>query len=119
MAKSYDQLLQQIAALQAEADRVRRKEVDEVIARIRDAIKHYGITAAELGFSGAAKAGKPGRPKGTGAKPGRPKKAGKPVAAQYRDANGNTWSGRGKRPNWLRDALASGRTLEEFKVSAA
>jgi len=27
-----------------------------------------------------------------------------------------TWSGRGKRPNWLKAQLAAGRTLEEFRI---
>jgi len=39
-------------------------------------------------------------------------------AARYRDpANPfQTWSGRGKRPTWLRDYLESGRLLQEFEV---
>jgi len=41
---------------------------------------------------------------------------GSKVAAKFRDADGNTWAGRGKRPVWLREALAAGRTLEEFAV---
>lgn len=28
----------------------------------------------------------------------------------------NTWSGRGKRPTWLRDAIAAGGSLEQFRV---
>jgi len=42
----------------------------------------------------------------------------KPVAAKYRnpaDAS-QTWSGRGKRPRWLADALAAGKALESFAV---
>ena len=27
-----------------------------------------------------------------------------------------TWSGRGKRPRWLKDALAAGARLDDFKV---
>ncbi|MEZ1894432.1 H-NS histone family protein [Pseudomonas aeruginosa] len=38
--------------------------------------------------------------------------------ARYRDpANPfNTWSGRGKRPTWLREYLDAGRTLAEFEI---
>ncbi|WP_370652302.1 H-NS family nucleoid-associated regulatory protein [Caballeronia sp. TF1N1] len=38
--------------------------------------------------------------------------------ARYRDpANPfNTWSGRGKRPHWLRDYLDQGRLLTDFEV---
>lgn len=28
----------------------------------------------------------------------------------------NTWTGQGRRPKWLLEAIAAGRTLEEFKV---
>jgi DNA-binding protein H-NS len=37
-------------------------------------------------------------------------------APRFRDAQGNVWVGRGPRPKWLREALASGKTLEEFAV---
>ena len=38
---------------------------------------------------------------------------------RYRDpANPfNTWVGRGKRPQWLRNYLMNGRTLDEFLIS--
>ncbi|MBT2323945.1 H-NS histone family protein, partial [Variovorax paradoxus] len=38
-------------------------------------------------------------------------------SAKYSDGQGNSWSGMGKRPYWLRDALAAGRTLEEFATA--
>jgi DNA-binding protein H-NS len=34
----------------------------------------------------------------------------------YGDDKGNTWSGRGKRPNWLRNALIVGEALEQFRL---
>ena len=41
------------------------------------------------------------------------------VAAKYRNpANpALTWSGRGKRPAWVNEALAAGKTLEDLAVS--
>jgi DNA-binding protein H-NS len=33
---------------------------------------------------------------------------------KYRDNNGNTWSGRGSQPRWLRAAIASGKKIEDF-----
>lgn len=42
----------------------------------------------------------------------------KPVAAKYRnpaDAS-QTWSGRGKRPRWLADAISAGKKLESFAI---
>jgi DNA-binding protein H-NS len=35
---------------------------------------------------------------------------------KYRNETGGTWGGRGKRPDWLRAALASGKTLADFEV---
>jgi DNA-binding protein H-NS len=109
----------QIAALQAQADALRKKEVAEVVAKIKDAIAHYGLTAADLGLAtGARKNAK--LPAAGGDKPAskqRKKKAGpKPSArtVKFKDDNGNTWGGMGKRPAWFKAALASGKTPEEL-----
>lgn len=113
MAKTYEQLMRQIENLKTEADKLRRKEAEGVIVRIREAIEHYGITAADLGLAargaaaGARKRGKGGARKARTAT----------TAVKYRgEQPDQTWVGRGKRPQWLRDALAAGRKLEEFKV---
>ncbi len=136
---TYEKLQRQIATLQAQADKLRRKEVDEVIERMRTAIAFYGITAQELGFSDGAAPMRTKAARGAAAKPAAkesgagkharksPRKStgrrGKAAAAsqeaRYRDENGNAWVGRGKRPQWLRDALAAGRTLDEFRVAPA
>lgn len=123
MAKTYEQLQKEIQKLQAEADRIRRKEVDDVVGRIREAIDFYGLTAADLGLGPAAvksakvtKAAKaPGRKRRSPGKAAAPKK--EAAAPMYRDETGRTWGGRGKRPQWLRDALAAGRTLAEFRIA--
>ncbi|MCZ8113228.1 MAG: H-NS family nucleoid-associated regulatory protein [Betaproteobacteria bacterium] len=114
----------QIAALQAKADEIRKKEVGEVVAKIKDAIAHYGLTAADLGLgTAAAKATKvPGAVK-RGRKPGRkaggkaktPKQA---RAAKYTDGQGRTWGGIGKRPDWFKAALAAGKTPEDLLIKS-
>ena len=44
-----------------------------------------------------------------------PPKSNKPVlAAKYKDDAGHIWSGRGPRPRWLTEALASGKTLAQM-----
>jgi DNA-binding protein H-NS len=46
-----------------------------------------------------------------------PKTSGSKVAAKYRNkATGETWSGRGLQPRWLKAALASGKKLADFSV---
>ena len=108
----------QIAALQAQADALRKKEIAEVVAKIKDAISHYGLTAADLGL--ATRARKNAKlPAAGGDKPAskRRKKAGpKPAArtVKFKDDQGNTWGGMGKRPAWFKAALASGKTPEEL-----
>ena len=108
----------QIAALQAQADALRKKEVAEVVAKIKDAIAHYGLTAADLGLATGAR-NNAKSPAAGGDKPASKlrKKAGtKPSArtVKFKDDNGNTWGGMGKRPAWFKAALASGKTPEEL-----
>ncbi|MDM0116598.1 H-NS family nucleoid-associated regulatory protein [Variovorax sp. J22R133] len=104
MAQSYIQIQKQIEALQLKAKKLRDKEVGGVIERIRVAIDHYGITADQL-FGPRATAS-------------RATSNGSLRTVKFSDGNGNSWSGMGKRPLWLRDALSEGRTLDEFRTDA-
>lgn len=114
MTESLSQLNKQIAALRAQAESLKKKEVGGVIARIKEAIEHYGLTAADLGLTAkapkAAKANKAAKP---GRKPGR-KKAAKTGVIKYRDDNGNSWTGHGRRPQWFVAALAAGKKAEDL-----
>jgi DNA-binding protein H-NS len=115
-SKSYQQILKQIENLKAEAEKARRDEIGGVVARIREAIEHYGLTAADLGLTVKAKPGP--KPGGTVKRKkrmagGAPKPAG---VVKYSNGAGGTWGGRGKRPQWLRDALAGGKQLSDFLV---
>jgi len=112
MTKTYSQIQKQIENLQREAEKLKRKEVDDVIARIKEAITVYGLSASDLGLGASTR----GRRK-LSAKPGKKGRRTKSAAAvKFRDASGNTWVGRGPRPQWLRDALAAGKTLQDFAV---
>jgi DNA-binding protein H-NS len=111
------QLLQQIEKLKQEAEAIKRKEVAEVIERIREAIRYYGISAKDLGLSG-----KPSSPKTSGSSYGKSRGAGvlrKGSAIRYADGNGNSWSGFGPRPRWLKEALANGVQIEALTVRVA
>jgi DNA-binding protein H-NS len=112
MAKSLAQLKKQIAALERQADAIKQKETKEVIARIREAIAFYELSAEQLGFQGA---GKTGRTSGA-VRSARKSPAGRKSASKvkFRDAAGNTWSGHGRRPRWFLDALASGKTAQDL-----
>lgn len=106
MAKTLAQIQKQIDALQKEAANIKTKEIPGVVSRIKDAIRHYGLTAADLGFKGGA-APKAGNPAGKAKTKGT-------SAAKYADGAGNTWSGRGPRPGWIKAALAQGKALTDF-----
>ncbi|MBB3261629.1 MULTISPECIES: H-NS family nucleoid-associated regulatory protein [Paraburkholderia] len=73
----------------------RAREVAAVFASLRDEVTLLGITEQEvrraLGYD---------RPAGTAAK-------------YYDPSTGNTWSGRGTRPNWL-----AGKRLEDYAIDA-
>ena len=108
----------QIAALQAQADALRKEEVAEVVAKIKDAILRYGLTAADLGLAMVARknAKAPvaggGNPASKRSKKTEPKSSAREV--KFKDDQGNTWGGMGKRPAWFKAALASGKTREEL-----
>ncbi|MGA5726636.1 H-NS family nucleoid-associated regulatory protein [Ralstonia thomasii] len=95
---SYSDLVAQIKELQKQADAMRSAERDAVIKDIREKIEAYEISPTQLGFklSGAA--------------------AGKKVPVRYKDDNGNTWTGRGIQPGWLKAELQKGKQLTDFLV---
>lgn len=97
------ELLAQKAELERQIAEQQRAERSAAIAQVRQLMDQYGLTLADIGARGA--------PSSPAAAP-RAK-----VAAKYRDpATGQTWSGRGLQPNWLKAALASGKTLSDFLV---
>ncbi|MDM0079056.1 H-NS family nucleoid-associated regulatory protein [Variovorax sp. J31P179] len=107
---TYAQIQKKIALLQRQADSLRDKEVAGVIDRIKVAISHYGLTAQQLGFGGGS---------GASPKAARGSRKSSATGTRYSDGAGRDWSGRGPRPRWLREALAAGRALEDFRVSGA
>ena len=46
-------------------------------------------------------------------------KSGSVGAAKYADQAGNTWHGKGRRPTWLKDAIAAGKQLNDFLLSGS
>ncbi|NLD54070.1 MAG: H-NS histone family protein [Burkholderiaceae bacterium] len=132
MPKSLAKIEQQIKALEREAAQLRKKEAAGVVARIKEAIAYYDLSAQDLGLGSEP----PGR-RGAAARGSRRVRSEPRVRlangsaqhdasaarrrhgsrAMYRDEHGNTWSGRGRRPGWLKDALASGKTLDDLKAS--
>jgi len=98
MKRTYSAIKRQLAKLERQAEALRKSEVAGVIAKIKQAIKDYGLRArCDLGLGqGAA------RSAGTSpSKPGTRASKTKGVA-KYRDPeSGKTWTGRGKPPAWI------------------
>jgi DNA-binding protein H-NS len=94
-------LLAQKAALEKQIVKAQREQRDAAIAQIKTLMGEHGLTVADLSTRGAKKAG------AGGAK----------VAPKYRNkATGETWSGRGLQPRWLKAALAGGKKLSDFAI---
>jgi len=113
LAKTYAQIQLQIEKLKVHADALRKKEAAGVVARIREAIAHYGLTSDDL--FGKVSRRQEKAPVKTASVHRKSKAKGKKVAVKFMDGD-NTWTGRGNRPRWLVAKLAEGKTLEEFAV---
>ena len=108
MAKTLAQIRKQISQLQKEADTLKEREMGGVVARIKEAIDRYALTPQDL--FGA-------RPRRPGARPGRRATVRRvPSPPKFRDEAGNAWSGHGKRPNWFKAALESGKTPDDLLI---
>ena len=98
---SYSELMAQAQALMAQAEQARKNELASVIADIKAKMKQYGITVADLG-------GAPGR------KPGKTKST---AVAKYRGPNGELWAGGpGRKPEWVRNAMAQGKNIDDVRI---
>lgn len=127
MTKTVAQLTAQIERLQQKIESVKASEVAGVVARIREAISYYELTPEQLFGSRPAKgkraAAKPSSTRTAAAnvpskKAVRTKVAGVKLPPKFADGAGNSWTGRGSTPRWLAEAVAAGKTKEEFAVKA-
>ena len=85
-------LLQERADLDAKIAAQKPLAVGQVLALMAE----LGVTREEVG---AAKASKVST-----------------LPVKYRDDKGNTWTGVGQRPRWLKARLELGASLDQFKV---
>ena len=100
---TYTELMAQAQALMNQAEQARKNELSSAIADIKAKMKQYGITGAVLGgVSGGAK---------------KPAKTKSKAAAKYKGPNGELWAGGpGRKPEWVRAVLASGKSIESFRI---
>ena len=103
------ELMAQKEALERQIDQTRSEARAEAIDKVRALMAEYGLTVADLGGKTSGKLARKTKTKAPG--------SGAKVAAKYRNAStGETWSGRGLQPRWLKAALASGRKLTDFAI---
>jgi DNA-binding protein H-NS len=86
---------EQLRTLSREVASLIAQRRHEALERLREEASILGFTANELLPSTSAKKKTSGTPK-------------------YSDGNGNSWSGKGKRPSWLQQKLDEGQSLEDF-----
>ncbi len=102
------ELVAQKEQLEREIESTRKSERDTAIAQVRSLMSEYGLSMSDLG------------PKSAPAKNGTRKTGaskGSKVPPKYRDTGtGDTWSGRGLQPKWLKAALQSGKKLQDFAI---
>ena len=104
---SYRDVKAQIAKLEKQAADLFKKEVAEVVAKIKGLMQEYGLSTSDLDLKG--KSAKTQRAKKANFKP-----AGVP---KYRDpATGKTWTGHGKAPAFIADAAKKGKSKEDFLI---
>ncbi|WP_077038242.1 H-NS family nucleoid-associated regulatory protein [Pelomonas sp. KK5] len=96
---SLKDLLAQRAALDEQIAETKDRERSEAVSKVKSLMSEYGLTIADLSMR-TAKVVKTSK-----------------VAAKYRNkATGETWSGRGLQPKWLKAAITGGAKLEDFMV---
>jgi DNA-binding protein H-NS len=85
-----------INTLRAQRDALDRSIAEQkriAVQQVRDLMTVLGVTVEDLG--GKMPSNRP---------------------AKFRDEKGQTWTGIGQRPRWLRIRLAAGATLDQFRV---
>jgi len=114
-------LLQQAAEIDAQCEAARIAEKAEIITAIKAQMVEHGVKLSDLGA-----------PRGKSARTAKTPRAsnsvnplaGRKIPMKYIGPIGpdgqpqGTWSGRGLQPKWLSTAIAAGRKLEDFRVTA-
>lgn len=111
-------------AKRVEAEIARRASTTkkDVLREVHKIAAKAGISIEELFGSPAAVKAAPA-PKGRpGRKPGAKKAAGRKTVGEAKYKNpaneAQTWTGRGRKPQWVQDWLAQGKPLAELEIQA-
>ena len=105
----------QIDKLQKQASDIKAREFDKTVQEIVAQMQAFGITIKDLQNAGKRR----GKSAPAPAKGRQGKAVGKSAAtisAKYRGPGGESWSGRGLMPRWMRALVEQGQTKESFLI---
>lgn len=91
--------------------RVAKKEMKEALAAAEKAAKAHGFSLAEItgADTGTMAPSKARQIAGKAKNPGKPRYANP-------DDRTNTWTGKGRQPDWFKAALAAGKTPDQLAI---
>jgi DNA-binding protein H-NS len=110
---TYRELQEQAQKLLEQAEQQKQAEIKEALDSIAKAMKDFDISVDQL-LGHLKSAGFEARRARTAA--GSKGKTAKGTAKYRNPSTGETWSGRGRAPAWLRDAEESGKAREKFLI---
>lgn len=99
------EIQKQIAELQAQAAEIKTREFNEKIAMIKETMSTYGISVNDI------------NDKSVKTSKARGKNSANPAPAKYTGPNGESWTGRGLAPKWLKGLIAGGHSKEEYLIN--
>jgi DNA-binding protein H-NS len=103
MAKTYERLIGEIEKLKKQASKIGKQRA-KAISTVKKLIRKHTLTAADIGLKGAARLAR------------RVARRTKRIAPKYRGPAGETWTGRGLMPRWLKDTIKKGKKREDFLI---
>lgn len=110
---TYRELKTAAEELLAKAEAARQAELGDALRQIKSTMEEYGLTMADLRAAGVPDKGVPAK-KSTAPKSEITKA---PMPPKYRGPDGQLWAGgRGRRPEWVLQAIQRGQDIEEFRI---
>lgn len=98
---SYEELVAQRAEIDRKIEEMLRAEKAEAVATVKKLVAQFELSPDECGFKGL----------------GRASREKSQIAPLYRGPNGETWTGRGLPPKWLKALEANGQPRSNFRIA--
>jgi len=90
-------------------ERMKNSDLKKAMEAAEAAAKQHGFSLSQLTAAGPAKAAKSKKAK-------KPAKAAAAPRYSNPDDPSITWTGHGRRPEWIKAGLAAGKSLEDFAI---